>query len=58
MRRAALEEQNRFMPERQRQFRMAADAVTEAWFHCRSAFWKLIYSVLLPTDHSRLQRDF
>ena len=31
MRRAAIEEQNRFMLERQRQFRMAADVVTEAW---------------------------
>jgi hypothetical protein len=30
MRRAAIEEQNRFMLERQRQFRMAADVVTEA----------------------------
>jgi hypothetical protein len=31
MRRAEIEEQNRYMLERQRQFRMAADAVTEAW---------------------------
>ena len=31
MRRAAIEEQNRFMLERQRQFRMAADVVTAAW---------------------------
>jgi len=31
VRRAAIEEQNRFMLERQRQFRMAADVVTEAW---------------------------
>ena len=31
MRRAAIEEQNRFMAERQRQFRTAADLVTEAW---------------------------
>jgi hypothetical protein len=31
MRRAAIEKQDRFMLERQRQFRMAADVVTEAW---------------------------
>jgi hypothetical protein len=31
MRRAAVEEQNRLMVERQRQFRMAADVVTDAW---------------------------
>lgn len=31
MRRAAIEEQNRFMLERQRQFRMAADVVADAW---------------------------
>lgn len=31
MRRAAIDEQNRWMVERQRQFRVAADAVTDAW---------------------------
>lgn len=31
MRRAEIEEQNRFLLERQRQFRMAADIVTAAW---------------------------
>ena len=31
MRRAEIDEQNRLMLERQRQFRMAADVVTEAW---------------------------
>lgn len=31
MRRAAIEEQNRVLLERQRQFRLAADIVTEAW---------------------------
>jgi hypothetical protein len=31
MRRGAIEEQNRFMLERQRQFRVAADVVTGAW---------------------------
>src|ERR1700731_1536236 len=31
MRRAAIEEQNRYMLERQRQFRMAADVGTGAW---------------------------
>lgn len=31
MRRAAIEEQNRFMLERQRQFRRAADVVIDAW---------------------------
>jgi hypothetical protein len=31
MHRAEIEEQNRYMLERQRQFRMAADVVTEAW---------------------------
>ncbi len=31
MRRAAIEEQNRILLERQRQFRMAADVVTEVW---------------------------
>jgi hypothetical protein len=31
MRRAAVDEQNRYMLERQRQFRMAADVVTKAW---------------------------
>jgi hypothetical protein len=31
MRRAAIDEQNRYMLERQRQFRMAADVVAEAW---------------------------
>lgn len=31
MRRAAIEEQNRYLLERQRQFRMAADVVTAAW---------------------------
>lgn len=33
MRRAAIEAQNRYQLERQRQFRMAADVVTEAWQH-------------------------
>jgi hypothetical protein len=31
MRRAEIEEQNRFLLERQRQFRIAADVVTDAW---------------------------
>lgn len=31
MRRTAIEEQNRYLLARQRQFRMAADVVTEAW---------------------------
>ena len=31
MRRAEIEEQNRFMLKRQHEFRMAADVVTEAW---------------------------
>ncbi|UVK44070.1 hypothetical protein BPNPMPFG_005947 [Mesorhizobium sp. AR07] len=31
MRRAAIDEQNRYMLERQRQFRAAADVVTDAW---------------------------
>lgn len=31
MRRAEIEEQNRFMVRRQREFRIAADAVTKAW---------------------------
>lgn len=31
MRRAAIEEQNRFLLERQRQFRLAADVVVQAW---------------------------
>lgn len=31
MRRAEIEEQNRYLLERQRQFRLAADIVTEAW---------------------------
>lgn len=31
MRRAAIESENRYMLERQRQFRMAADVVTAAW---------------------------
>jgi hypothetical protein len=31
VRRAEIEAQNRFMLERQRQFRTAADLVTEAW---------------------------
>ncbi len=31
MRRAEIEEQNRFLIERQRQFRMAADVATETW---------------------------
>ncbi|MDB5479174.1 MAG: hypothetical protein JWO83_227 [Caulobacteraceae bacterium] len=31
MRRADIEEQNRYLLERQREFRMAADVVAEAW---------------------------
>jgi hypothetical protein len=31
MRRSEIEEQNRYLLERQRQFRVAADVVTEAW---------------------------
>ena len=31
MRRAAIEKQNRLMLDRQRQFRMAADVVADAW---------------------------
>ena len=38
MRRAAIKEQNRYLLERQRQFRMAADVVAEAW----SAFAEVV----------------
>ena len=31
MRRAKIEEQNRFMVKRQREFRIAADVATKAW---------------------------
>jgi hypothetical protein len=49
MRRAAIEKQDRFMVERQRQFRAAADVVTDAWMRFREvAAVAVIGSVAKP----------
>src|SRR5882757_9268647 len=49
MRRAAIDEQNRHMLERQRQFRAAADVVTDAWMRFREvAAVAVIGSVAKP----------